>query len=387
VRALFLVPWPSDAASTRLRAEQYFPHLRQQGIEPILRPFISPNLYRVVYRRGRVALKMVHVVLSTLRRVRDVLDADKADVVFVHREAFPFGTTRIERAIAARGTPLVLDFDDAIYLPASSSANRFVRGLKRPEKVGELARLSRAVIVGNRHLQEYALPYNPHTIVMATPVDTAVYRPRAAAPDPNQVVIGWIGSGTTLRYLETLVDPLERLLKKHPNVQVRIIGGRARALERLPRVTSTHWSREGELAALHGLDIGLMPYPDNEWARGKCAFKALLYMSVGVPSVCSRLGMAEEVIDSGENGYLVRTGDEWFEALDQLVSDPALRARVGAAGREVVETRFSLESYAPRFAGILQTVAASRGRPVDAPLLSAFGSPPPGVTQKPVRTP
>ncbi len=116
---------------------------------------------------------------------------------------------------------------------------------------------------------------------------------------------------------------------------------------------------------LRGFDIGLMPYPDDEWARGKCAFKALLYMSVGIPAVCSAVGMAEEIVDHGQTGFLARSEDEWYAALETLVSNQRTRARVGAAGRDLVASEFSLERWAPCFFELLQSVASGRHVPID----------------------
>jgi glycosyltransferase involved in cell wall biosynthesis len=361
VRVLFLVPWPADAASTRLRVEQYLPYLRQQGIEPVLRPFMSPALYRMVYKPGHTLRKIGHVLASTVARLPDIVRASRADLVVVHREALPFGTTLIERAIAAVGTPMVLDFDDAIYLPTTSSPNHLMRYLKRANKVDRLIGMSRAVVVGNAHLQRYALRYNPRTLVIPTPVDTSVYSPRESRGDEH-VVIGWIGSGTTSRYLELVERPLARLLERYANVRVELVGAAEGSLANLPRVHPRAWSRSNELDMLRGFDIGLMPYPDNEWALGKCAFKALLYMSVGVPAVCSAVGMVEEAVDSGRNGFLAHTEDEWFDILDSLVADPQLRRRVGQAGRERATSDFSLERWAPRFLDVLRSAAL--GRPV-----------------------
>ncbi len=360
MRALFLVPWPAEAASTRLRVEQYFPFLREHGVEPILRPFMSPRLYGTVYEPGHVTRKTILVGLSSLRRLLDVVTAARADVVFIHREAFPFGTTILERAIAALGVPTVLDFDDAIYLPTNSDPNGFVRHLKRPGKVERLIRSSRAVVVGNHHLQQYARQFNAQVVVLPTPVDTTVYTPRPPSRAGENLVIGWIGSGTTSRYLNLLREPLARVLERHPNVSVTVMGGWSSEVGQLPRVTRKRWSLAGELQTLHEFDIGLMPYPDNEWAKGKCAFKALLYMSVGIPAVCSAVGMAGEIVESGETGYLASREEDWFAVLDELVSDRSVRERVGRAGRDLVVNQFSLTQYAPRMLEILRAVAAGR---------------------------
>ncbi len=365
MRVLFLVPWPSEAASTRLRIEQYLPFLRAHGVEPVVRPFMSPRLYRVVYEPGHLRSKVLRVLGGSIRRLLDLTLAARADVVFIHREAFPFGTTIVEQLIQRMGVPIVFDFDDAIYLPASSAPNEFVRNLKRPDKVERLIRMSQVVIAGNDHLERYAAQFNPRTIVLPTPVDTNVYRPKPLR-DSSEVVIGWIGSGTTARYVNGLARPLARVLEENSNARVELMGGRAPDLERLPRVTHKKWSLRSELQTLHGFDIGLMPYPNTEWARGKCAFKALLYMSVGVPAVCSDVGMASEMLQPGVDGYLVRSEDEWYEALDNLVRDSGLRTRVGAAGRDVVVSRYSLAEYAPRFLEVLHAAAVRKSAPIEA---------------------
>jgi glycosyltransferase involved in cell wall biosynthesis len=357
MRVLFLVPWPNDAASTRLRVEQYLPYLKAHEIECIVRPFMGPTLFNMVYERGRTARKVALVVLASLSRLADTITASRADVVFIHREAFPFGTTLIERVIRALGVPIILDFDDAIYLPTNSAPNSFMRYLKRSEKVADLIRMSRAVITGNSHLQRYAQRFNSQVAVIPTPVDTTQYHPREASPHPGRLHVGWIGSGTTSRYVDALREPLERLVLKHDNVFLAIIGGRAEHLEHLPRFIEERWTMAEERQWLHSFDIGLMPYPDNEWARGKCAFKALLYMSVGIPAVCSAVGMAQEIIQSGQNGYLAQSNEEWFEILDEAVRRPDVRGRVGAAGRDLVAGEYSLEQHAPRLLEVIRAVA------------------------------
>src|SRR5207248_9219863 len=85
--------------------------------------------------------------------------------------------------------------------------------------------------------------------------------------------------------------------------------------------------------AAHGFAIGIMPMPDTEWTRGKCGFKALLYMACAVPPVCSPVGMTTDIVQGGENGLLATTTEEWIEKLSMLVESPSLRRQMGAAGR------------------------------------------------------
>ena len=116
------------------------------------------------------------------------------------------------------------------------------------------------------------------------------------------------------------------------------------------------WSPETEVEEIARFDVGIMPMPDNDWARGKCAMKALLYMAAGVPAVCSAIGMNREVIEDGANGFLASTDEEWLARVGALVEDPALRERIGAAGRRTVELGYSAEVAARRFAEVVRSV-------------------------------
>jgi glycosyltransferase involved in cell wall biosynthesis len=107
---------------------------------------------------------------------------------------------------------------------------------------------------------------------------------------------------------------------------------------------------------LQGFDIGLMPLEDDPWARGKCAYKALQYMAVGTPVVCSPVGMNCEVVQEDETGLLAADLDAWERQIARLIDSPELRERLGAAGRRTVEERYSLAALAPRLAALLEGV-------------------------------
>lgn len=353
MNVLFVVPYPTEAPSNRLRVEQYFPYLRAHGVDPVLRPFMTSLFYNIRYSPGGIGRKAASFGLSTLSRFMDVYRASQADVIVVHREAFPFGGPLIEEAMAHLGIPVIFDFDDAIYLPNSADTNRFVTLLKRPHKTARIIALSSWVIAGNENLRAYASRYNPRITVIPTPVDTDYFAPRREPRTSDRVVIGWIGSNTTAPYLRMLVRALTRIVEKYPQVDVRVVGG-SYAPPIVPDLQVRRWDLDRELDELHDFDIGIMPMPDTEWTRGKCGFKALLYMSVGIPPVCSPVGVTNDILQDGHNGFLATTIDEWVDRLSKLVEDAALRKRMGEAGRQWVEERFSLTAQAPRFLDVLE---------------------------------
>jgi glycosyltransferase involved in cell wall biosynthesis len=136
-------------------------------------------------------------------------------------------------------------------------------------------------------------------------------------------------------------------------LRLLVVGGTLPASDRYA-VESVPWSVDDELEALERIDVGLMPMPDNAWTRGKSAYKALQYMSAGIPVVGDDVGVSSEVIRSGWAGFVVRGEDEWVEALLALARDAALRTRLGKQGRTRVEEDFSVTRWAPVVANILK---------------------------------
>jgi len=121
------------------------------------------------------------------------------------------------------------------------------------------------------------------------------------------------------------------------------------------------WSEEGEVDALRAFDIGVMPLPDTPWERGKCGYKLIQYMAVGLPVVASPVGVNTKIVQEGVNGFLAADDAAWAQALRTLAADAEMRGKFGAAGRRLVEEQYTLQVQAPRLAGLIrETVEARR---------------------------
>lgn len=139
---------------------------------------------------------------------------------------------------------------------------------------------------------------------------------------------------------------------------MRVIGaGKVAANDRFDQLDIIEWTEESEAAELQAMDIGLMPLPDEPWARGKCGYKLIQYMACGLPVVASPVGVNCEIVAHGENGFLADTPDAWCDALTRLVLDPALRRRMGAVGRKRAVADYSLRSQAPRLVELFRFLA------------------------------
>jgi glycosyltransferase involved in cell wall biosynthesis len=361
---LALSPVPEEGAGCRFRIAQYVPYLEAAGIQVTVSPFFTPDFFRLVYQNGRWLRKASLFAQRALHRLRTLADRDDYDIVFIYREAFPIGPALIETALARRpGTALVYDFDDAIHLPnmteSTSDANRAISVLKWPQKVRTIVGHSDAVIAGNEYLASYARQYNPAVTVIPTCVDTSKFEPRAAPRDPDTpLIVGWIGSPTTVPYLLAMRAILRDVSRTHPFV-LRVCGAGS-ALD-FPGVAVEHvpWTLESEVSLFNTCDVGIYPLSDDDWARGKCGFKAIQFMACGVPVVAAAVGVNLEIIQDGVNGFVAATPAEWIDKLTRLLVDPALRAKIGPAGRRRIGTDYSLQVNAPKF---VRAVLASRVR-------------------------
>jgi glycosyltransferase involved in cell wall biosynthesis len=370
IRVLALSPIPEEGAGCRFRIAQFIPYLESVGFEVTLDSLFTPEFFRLVYKPRNYLRKAVTFAALSLKRLDALREVARFDLIFLYRELFPLGPALIERVLAARKQPpMVLDFDDAIFLPNVSDANRLIAAFKRPQKVASIVRCSDHVIAGNEYLANYARRFNHAVTVIPTSVDTQQFvpavRPPGSAPD-DLPVLGWIGSPTTGTYIRSLTSVLRRVRERHPFV-LRV-SGVGEPLE-VPGVTVQNepWRLDREVQLFNTCDVGVYPLADDEWSKGKCGFKAIEFMACGVPVVASAVGVNRDIIHDGENGFLASSEDQWVEKIGRLLSDAALRRRFAAAGRATVESGYSLSVNAPKLAATLRAVA-ERGRlPVGAP--------------------
>lgn len=298
------------------------------------------------------------IIASYFRRVRHLIEGPDCDVIWVYAEAFPFLPASFERLLFRTGKPVIYDFDDAFFVTYDDHPNFFVRSLLA-EKLGPLIAGAAAVCCGNEFLRNYALRYNSNCMLLPTVVDTDVYRP-AAKKSGGRPVIGWIGSPSTWDEVRLLLPVLAQICHDQ-GVRFRVVGAGSEARSDLfDAMELVDWTEADEVAQVQQMDIGIMPLRDLPFQRGKSGYKLVQYMACGLPVVASPVGVNGQLVEDGRNGILAATPAEWSEALVRLIEDPPLRAKLGDAGRDKVETGYSLSVQAPRLVELLRSVAGPR---------------------------
>ena len=340
-------------ASSRYRTYQYLPALQAAGFAVQVSPLFDEAYLAHKYATGRAPLWRVLILL--LKRVWQVLSMPRGQRVLIEYELFPYAPAWFERWLRWRGCQLFVDYDDALFHQYDAHPNRWVRRWLG-DKIATVMRLAHIVIAGNEYLADYARQAGaPRVAHLPTVIDLTHYpmtrRPEGTGP----LVIGWIGSPSTAPYVSQVAEALTTVCRS-ADVKVCLVGSGPVVWPDLS-LDIVPWSAAGEVPAIECFDIGIMPLPDAPWARGKCGFKLIQYMACGLPVVASPVGVNQQLVTPGINGFLATTTAEWVTALTSLLADASLRRRLGQAGRARVEQAYCLQVTAPRLVEILRGAA------------------------------
>ncbi|MGI4743447.1 MAG: glycosyltransferase family 4 protein [Janthinobacterium lividum] len=350
---LFVVPYPSGKApSQRFRFEQYLDSLTAAGYSWHIEPFMSQATWSILYKRGHTLAKVWGILKGFWHRIILLSSVYRYRYIFIHREATPIGPPVFEWLVAnVFHKKIIYDFDDAIWIPNTSEANSLVAGAKWHQKVGSICRWAYKVSSGNKYLRDYATQFNPNAIINPTTIDTVrLHNEVKNQLSPGRLIIGWTGTHSTLKYIEQIIPILSDLEKEY-DFEFRVISNQPPQLS-LRSLVYQPWRKETEIFDLLAFHIGLMPLENDAWAQGKCAFKALQYMALGIPALVSPIGMNTDVVIDGKNGYVCATPEQWKRALVALMQDSALRAQLGQAARHTVENNYSVTANRRNFLGL-----------------------------------
>lgn len=349
MRIVALAPYPAHAPSTRFRLGQLVKPLSYLGIHLRILSFLSPAEFETLYRPGGRIRKARLLARGIRRRARQVDLAERADMVLVHRELAPVASGPLLARLRSVDLPMVFDFDDAVFLhPRGGSP--LLRRVRDPRtSTGALCECADLVLAGNDYLADFAQKARRNAAgvrVLPTVIDTDRFKPQRSRPLNQPLVVGWIGTHTTLPYLEAVFPALKQLAARLP-FQLLVVSNQKPPAAPGLNLRFLPWSEKTEREALKAMHVGIYPLPEDPWTLGKCGFKAIQYMAFGIPVVASSVGVLKEVVVDGETGFHADSDEEWVAGLQKILTDPKTREEFGEAGRERAVYRYSLQSVLP----------------------------------------
>jgi glycosyltransferase involved in cell wall biosynthesis len=353
-KIIFLVPYPqSTAPSQRFRFEQYLPEL-QKEFEVEVHSFIDTETWEKLYAPGLFGFKIRKILGSFRRRLVLLGKIKKAEYIFIHREASQIGPPIFEWIIAKiLRKKYIFDFDDATWLPNFSETSARFQRLKAYWKVKYIIKWAGKISAGNEYLADFARKYNSNVQIIPTTIDTENHHNLICNSQADLIRIGWTGSHTTMHYLDELLPVLHRLNDKHKFL-FRVISNEKPNWD-LPNLEFVKWNKTSEIEDLSQIQIGVMPLKSDIWSSGKCGFKALQYMSLEIPTVLSAVGVNTQIVTHEVDGYICTGEQEWFERLDQLISDHELRKQIGTAGRKRIKDAYSVVAQTSNYKKLFQS--------------------------------
>ncbi len=325
----------------RFRFEQYLDFLSENGFEIDFSNLFDEGDDKKLYSKGSyldkflIYQKCIKVRKENLKRINDY------DIIFIFREALMTGSIRFEKAFSKSKAKLIYDFDDAIWIPNVSEANKQFEFLKDYGKTGKIIELCDMIFAGNQYLADYASSFNNNIKIIPTTIDTDEYV-KQHVEKFNKICIGWSGSITTIQHFEHAIPFLKEIKKKFGDlVEFKVIGDGKYVNDELS-IKGVAWNKQTEIEDLCAFDIGIMPLPDDEWANGKCGLKGLQYMALEIPTIMSPVGVNSDIITDGVNGFLASEIDEWIEKISLLIKDENLRKSIGFEARKTVVEKYSV---------------------------------------------
>lgn len=359
-KALFIcLHRPDRSPSQRFRFEQYLRFLNQNGFDGQHVFLLDQKDDKAFYLPGKVLAKARILFSSILLLIKHTY-FKKYDIIFVQREAFMLGTAFFEKQMAKR-SKLIFDLDDSIWMTQTGeikSANKFLYFLKDPNKTRHIIEAAHMVFAGNQYIADYCSQFNKNIRIVPTTIDTNEYA-YVEKQDEAKVCIGWSGSVTTIIHFEFVLEALKIIKKKYGDKVTFHIVGSADFKNAELGIQGLPWRKDTELDDFRKMDIGLMPLPDDEWTKGKCALKGLQYMSFGIPCIMSPVGVNSAIIQDGVNGFLATGQDDWVDKLSQLIDSFEVRQKVGKAGRDTVVNDYSIEANKGLYLKYFEEVSAS----------------------------
>ena len=351
LRVLALAPYPERIASTRFRVSRYIEPLARIGLDVRVVSWLDDAGTAAMYRPGAFR----HAVSAGVRGALQQLRALRSswDVVWVQREAMLAGPPVLEALARLRALPLVLDYDDAIWIAQGSTLKR---AAKFAWKFDWVLRRATHAIAGSSLLANHARALGVPATVVPTVVERALWTPRSAhAPGP--LTLGWIGTHSTAPQLDLIAPALRRLRAEGHAFRLVVVGAGPDFRLDGVEIERREWSLATEIDDFRNVDIGLAPMHVSPWHEGKCGFKQVQYMAVGVPCVSSLVGGARDFVVHDQNALVATTTDDWHTQISRLMRDRDLRARLSRDGRALVERQMCIEVQTPRIADVLRAAA------------------------------
>jgi glycosyltransferase involved in cell wall biosynthesis len=286
--------------------------------------------YRVFGPAEALRARGHRVFASVFAEMKDPNSLLDYDVVLGWRMHDVF-FTRVARLLADAKVGFIWDNDDNFLAleQRGRSNTRFFNSLRGRRLLADMNALMRVANIVTTPSAGLAAHYRERIETDVRVVENYVgpISPRSTPSKPNQVVVGWVAHMEHQTDIERLGlrASMERLLERHPHVQVVTVGcGLGLDSERYHHIRSVPF--EDLRGYVSAFDVGLAPIADSAFNRSRSNVKVKEYAAMGVPWLASPIGPYEG-LGQDQGGRLV-ADDRWYEEVERLVVDGRVRRKL-----------------------------------------------------------
>lgn len=284
---------------------------------------------------------LFRICYAYLMRIFQVLFLPPDTLVYIGAELLPYFPSWMEKYLRMRNIKYMVEFDDAVFHNYDINESKVVRCLYG-KKFEDVISHASVVICGCQYLADYTRQWNESVIVIPTCIDEEKYN--VPLRKSEKVIVGWIGSPSSSYHLTIVIAALKRL-QREIDYELHLIGFDSKYEKMLEGLNYKviKWSEDTEIENMSKFSIGIMPLKDTPFSRGKCAFKLVQYMAMGLPTISSPLSSNIE-IDKGCGNLFANSDEEWYDAFKTLLYDDHLRKIVGKKNKEIALKYYTFQA-------------------------------------------
>ncbi|MBP7477334.1 MAG: glycosyltransferase, partial [Chitinophagales bacterium] len=304
-------------------------------------------------------------IISMHRKLISILSSFQFETVVVRREVLLFndyGKLFYQKLLNSIHPNVVLDFDDNIS--ASKNEPREIKSLfgivmqESGSKFLDSIKLHKRFIVGSSYLKDFVLKNASHVkecdvCIIPTCVDYQKYYYKQYF-EKDRIALGWIGGVGNLSLLKTLIPILDKVSKNFP-IKLIVISGKEIKADVNFEIVNVPWDLKTEIDEMYKIDVGLMPIENDEVSKGKCGFKLIQYMGLGIVSIASGVTVNNEIIHDGVDSFTVKPGEDWQVVIEKCLSRRSEFQEIGKKAKETIQQRYTFEANLDKYVQFLQS--------------------------------
>jgi glycosyltransferase involved in cell wall biosynthesis len=298
-RVIVLSKYSINGASSRVRS------FGMLGDEFHIEPFFTEDYITALYSGKRI---FTHVIHAYIRRVFYLMRQSRGTHFHIEKEVFPgLNWNLFSLFVRSKGFTYSLDYDDATWHNNGKDTVYL-------NKYSWLWTRASLITCGNDYIMSHIGLFNSNVVYIPTSIPLST-KLSGVSCNCDKPTIVWIGTPKTEHYLRSVEEVLMRIQEKY-GIDILLIGAKSDFLFRHKKIK---WDKNNEYAQIAKGSIGIMPLSDDKFERGKCGYKLLQYLALGLFAVASPVGVNKKIAEECSSCFLAESVEEWMTALEAII--------------------------------------------------------------------